>query len=85
MSQRKTWVAEVFQPQKEGQSPCYYFHCVEDSTPKPGIVNGKPYLYCGRGFVTTDNPATAILLQMLLNDGTLTVKPFNPETNDLPK
>jgi len=82
MSARKTWVAEVMLPNDKSKSPCYYFHCVQDSPPWPA---GKPYLYTGRGFVTTDNPATAILLQQLLNDGTLTVKPFNPDTNDLPK
>ena len=83
MSARKTWVAEVFNPQKEGQSPFYLFHCTDlDAAPWP---LGKPYLYRAGGFVKTDNPATAILIQQLLNDGTLTVKPFNPDTNDLPK
>ena len=83
MSQRKTWVAEVFNPQKEGQSPFYLFHCTDlDAPPWP---LGKPYLYSAGGFVKTDNPATAILIQQLLNDGQLTVKTFNPDTNDLPK
>ena len=83
MSQRKTWVAEVFQPQKEGQSPFYLFHCTDADA--PAWPASKPYLYSGRGFVRAEHPASAILIQQLLNDGQLTVKPFNPETNDLPK
>jgi len=83
MSARKIWVAEVFNPQKEGQSPFYLFHCTDlDAPPWP---LGKPYLYSAGGFVKTDNPATAMHIQQLLNDGHLTVKPFNPDTNDLPK
>lgn len=79
----KTWVAEVMLKDK---IPCYMFHCSQDDyKPTGGVCKGKQYLYCGNGFVTTDHPATAILLQQLLNDGTLTVKPFNPDTNDLPK
>jgi hypothetical protein len=86
MSQRKTWVAEVILAKKDSQSPCYMFHCaLGDEAPGDALTKGKHYLYTGRGFVTTDNPATAILLQQLLNDGQLTVKPFNPDTNDLSK
>lgn len=77
---RKTWVAEVILPKNDSKQPTYFFYCPEDNAnTKPGF--GKLYLYSGRGFVTTDNPATAILLQQLLNDGSLTVKPFTTETN----
>lgn len=80
------WVAEIIQP-KSGSlgdnKPTYFFHCANPPA-KPdtakGITFGKPYLYSGNGFVSTDNPATAILLQQLLNDGSLTVKPFTTET-----
>lgn len=82
MSQRKTWVAEVFQPQKEGQSPFYLFHCTDADA--PAWPAGKPYLYSGRGFVRAEHPASAILIQQLLNDGQLTVKPIDPETNPFP-
>lgn len=86
-TQRKIWVAEIIQP-KSGSlgdnKPIYFFHCpnqpAKTDTTK-GITFGKSYLYSGNGFVTTDNPATAILLQQLLNDGSLTVKPFTNETN----
>lgn len=81
MSQHKIWVAEVMQGKKEGESPFYMFHCAQGAEASPGVVTkGKHYLYSGRGFVTTDNPGTAILLQQLLNDGQLTVKPFTTET-----
>ena len=83
MSARKTWVAEIFNPHKEGQSPFYLFHCTDADA--PSWPAGKPYLYSGRGFVRTEHPASAILIQQLLNDGQLTVKPFNPDINDLPK
>lgn len=78
----KIWVAEVIPAKNENQSPRYFFHCpaLDDSNP----LKGKRYLYttAGQGFVSTDNPATAILLQQLLNDGNLTVKPFTTnETN----
>jgi hypothetical protein len=79
---KKIWVAEVILPKDDSKQPVYFFHCAEvNANPNPGIIKGKPYLYSGRGFVTTDNPATAILLQQLLNDGSLTVKPFTNETN----
>jgi hypothetical protein len=85
-AEKKTWVAEVMLPNDESKSPCYMFHCTQDAEISPGVVTkGKHYLYSGRGFVTTDNPGTAILLQQLLNDGQLTVKTFNPDTNDLSK
>lgn len=78
----KTWVAEIFLSYDKSKSSFYMFHCIQDSPP---WLIGKPYLYSGGGFVKTDNPDTAILLQQLLNDGQLTVKPFNPDTNDLSK
>lgn len=77
----KLWVAEVVLPKDGSKQPVYFFHCPDANSTKPGIHYGKHYLYSGRGFVTTDNPATAILLQQLLNDGSLTVKPFTNETN----
>lgn len=81
------WVAEVNLP-KAGSlgdnKPIYFFHCANKPTTATGsnlgVSLGKPYLYSGNGFVSTDNPATAILLQQLLNDGSLTVKPFTTET-----
>jgi hypothetical protein len=83
---KKIWVAEIVLPKDDSKQPTYFFHCPNLSAGgNQGITYGKHYLYSGRGFVTTDNPATAILLQQLLNDGQLTVKPFNPETNDLSK
>ncbi len=79
---KKIWVAEVVLPKDDSKQPVYFFHCPEViSNANPNIIKGKHYLYSGRGFVTTDNPATAILLQQLLNDGSLTVKPFTNETN----
>jgi len=78
---RKVWVAEVFQPKKEGESPFYLFHCHQEEAPAGITTKGKLYLYSGNGFVRIENPATAILLQQLLNDGQLTVKPFTNETN----
>lgn len=84
--QPKTWVAEIILPKDDSKQPTYFFHCPNLSAgSSQGITYGKHYLYSGRGFVTTDNPATAILLQQLLNEGQLNVKPFNPETNDLSK
>lgn len=83
VQQHKTWVAEIIQPKGENKTPCYYFHCpAYDGNGKPGIYRGKCYLYTptGNAFVTTENPTTAILLQQLLNDGQLTVKPFTTET-----
>lgn len=80
----KVWVAEIILPKDDSKQPAYFFHCQAANQPE-AILKGKAYLYSGRGFVTTDNPTTAILLQQLLNDGQLTVKPFNPDTNDLPK
>ena len=82
----KTWVAEIILPKGENKTPCYYFHCPAYDG-KPGSYQGKCYLYTptGNGFVTTENPTTAILLQQLLNDGQLTVKPFTTETNELSK
>lgn len=81
----KQWVAEIFLPSKDSDKPSYRFHCVSDDHRPGGIINpGKHYLFTptGRGFVTTDNPATAILLQQLLNENQLTVKPFTTnETN----
>ena len=77
----KVWVAEIILPKNDSKQPTYFFHCpAYDNT---NGLGGKCYLYTGvgRGFVTTDNPATAILLQQLLNDGNLTVKPFTTETN----
>jgi len=74
---KKIWVAHIIQVRKEGESPFYLFRCANDESP-----TGTACLYSGNGFVRTDNPATAILLQQLLNDGNLTVKPF---TNELPK
>jgi hypothetical protein len=77
----KTWVAELIIPTGK-QTPVYYFHCPANDVTTPAA--SKCYLYtgAGKGFVTTDNPATAILLQQLLNDGNLTVKPFTTnETN----
>lgn len=76
----KLWVAEIFPSTKEGELPFYMFHCpaVDDQLRLPN--KGKAYLYSGRSFVRTDKPSTAILIQQLLNDGALTVKPFNPET-----
>ena len=83
-SPSKVWVAEVVLPKDDSKQPTYFFHCAYTSEKptgsSPGISLGKPYLYSGWGFVTTDNPATAILLQQLLNDGNLTVKPFTTET-----
>jgi hypothetical protein len=76
----KVWVAEVFKPSTPDGQPFYMFHCQAANQPE-AILKGKAYLYSGRGFVKTDNPATAILLQQLLNDGSLTVKPFTNETN----
>ena len=79
----KTWVAEIIQPKDHSKPPCYYFHCTSNAyNGSAGISLGKCYLYTptGRGFVTTENPTTAILLQQLLNEGQLTVKPFTTET-----
>jgi len=75
-TKRKIWVAQVIQARKEGESPFYLFRYANDESP-----TGTACLYSGNGFVKTDNPATAILLQQLLNDGSLTVKPFTTETN----
>ena len=83
-TQRKIWVAEIIQPKGDNKQPAYFFHCPNppaNTDTTKGITFGKQYLYSGNGFVTTDNPATAILLQQLLNDGSLTVKPFTNETN----
>lgn len=81
-TQKKIWVAEIILPKNDSKQPTYFFHCPEViANANPSIIKGKSYLYSGRGFVTTDNPATAILLQQLLNDGNLTVKPFTNETN----
>lgn len=79
MKERSTWVAEVFHPSNPGGQPFYMFHCQPANQPEP-IHKGKAYLYSGNSFVRTDNPATAILIQQLLNDGQLTVKPIYPET-----
>lgn len=76
----KVWVAEIILPNKDSKAPSYYFHCPAYDSPEK--IGGKCYLYTatGRGFVTTDHPTTAILIQQLLNEGQLTVQPFNPET-----
>lgn len=78
------WVAEVILPKGDNKQPTYFFHCANKPANATGsnlgVSLGKPYLYSGNGFVSTDNPATAILLQQLLNDGSLTVKPFTTET-----
>lgn len=80
----KQWVTEIFLPNKDSDKPAYRFHCVSGESAPGVITKGKHYLYTptGRGFVTTDNPTTAILLQQLLNENQLTVKPFTTnETN----
>ena len=79
---KKIWVAEIIHPKGDGKQPTYFFHCQAANQPD-AILKGKAYLYSAtqRNFVSTDNPATAILLQQLLNDGSLTVKPFTNETN----
>lgn len=82
-TQRKIWVAEILLSKDDSKQPTYFFHCANPpakADTAKGITFGKPYLYSGNGFVTTDNPATAILLQQLLNDGSLTVKTFTTET-----
>ena len=73
---KKIWVAQVIQARKEGESPFYVFRCANDNSP-----TGTSCLYSFNNFVRTDNPATAILIQQLLNDETLTVKPFTNEIN----
>lgn len=67
----------------------YYFHCpFPEKTPggfrqaDGSVTYGKAYLYSAtqRNFVTTTDPAIAVLIQQMLNDGNLTIKPFTTET-----
>lgn len=60
----------------------YYFIRLDGQTQKlPGIVKGQTALWSPalHNFVTAEDPATALLILQLLNDGNLTLKDNLPE------